>query len=358
MKYIELDLENSTIKKWKEHIDKNKHLSKDTPLLKDAPYSIKTDNNINLYALFNGNELFKNLNEDLKNDRNFILQIINREDKNSYYYYYPEKFKEDKEIITLSYLNNPSVIKYIPYHLKKEILPYLLSLNGMGLEFCEYQAMDNIKLSEIAVNQNVKAIKFVPKKQIVQISKNKNTLFNILTEYPEGFKYLSGYVRKNFKYALDAVKKFPDNIEYTYNNIKDDRDLAIELIQTFCIPVYHLSPRLHEDKELLLLSLTELKKRNQTYIPYYFLPTSLRQDIEFLTEAIKINNNLYRSLYDIQKKKSALILAFLPDDRWQLYLPTEIVKEIGNNDPIPYIQNKHLNEKLNKNPINKPKIKI
>lgn len=345
----------SLIEHYQAIIRQNRYSDKKEPILKNAPYSIRTSFDMNLYALIHGAERFNNIDKDLQQDRNFVLALINLEKTNTHYVHYPEHLKEDHEIITLSYFNNPVILKYIPYQQRKDLYPELLSLNGMGLEHAYYAAQDNIELCKIALKQNILAIQFVPKKHIVQICKDKHLVERIIEEFPQGFKHLSGYIRCNKKYALRAVKKWVDNLEFCYENIKDNKELAIELITQHKAMVCYLSERLQEDVEIQLLGL------KHSVVKFYYLPYKLQQDMSFLEKAIFTNKEFYQSLNDNKKKDLRLIMAYLPHHQWLYHLPKEYISEItksGDLNPLPYIQQKYLEENLFSEKTTSKKLKI
>lgn len=347
---------NSLIEHYEALIRKNRYSDKKEPILKNAPHSIKKSFDINLYALIHGAEHFHNIDKDLQNDKNFILALINLEKTNIHYHYYPEQFKKDHEIITLSYINNHNTLKYIPAEERKYLYPKLLSLNGMGLESAYYAAQDNIELCNIALKQNILAIQFVPKKHIVQICKNKELVEKIIEEFPQGFKYLSGYIRCNKKYALSAINKYIDNIEFCYDNIKDDKKLATELISKNKAKVYHFSENLQEDPEIQLLGL-----KHTTSVSFNYLPYKLQNNLDFLIQAIKTNKEFYHSLNDKKKKNLRLILEYLPHPAWIYQLPKEYISDITkyqNLNPLPYIQQKYLEENLSSEKTTTKKLKI
>jgi hypothetical protein len=310
-----------------------------------APDYIKQDYYLNMLALTEGNEKFYNIDASLQNNRNFIMELITKEKANSHYLHYSEDMRSDKEIIDLSYNNSHTMIYHIPKKLRtKELMMELLSRNGLGLEHVRVEERENLDLCRVAVKQNGNAIQWCTKMQSIQLCKDSEIVYKIIETAPEQFKNLSKRIKNNIDFAFAAIKKFPSNVQFATDKIKDNKEWALELINNHGCDLYYFSGKLQYDHDLILAQV-----KTKAYL-FQYAPVICRENLELICQAVAINYSVYATLEERFKNNPQVIVELLKhDENVLIYLPKEVKEEIGDFDPMQYMTQKALSEKLHNN---------
>lgn len=331
---------------WKKHLEKCfYHALKDDPFLMDAPEHIKKDEELALFSITKG-ERVRHLHSDLLNDKKFILKLIEIE-KTPTYIHYPKHIQEDVEIIHACYVKDPHMVGRIPSSYRnKEFYSMLLNINGLGYQHMiksfsypdKYE--DDWDLAKLALENKPEMIEFVIRKFRTLFCQDEHFVKRVIEEAPQAFKFLSRKVRNNPIYAIPAIEKIPDNLEFALDKIKNNREYVLHLVKNYDCKVYHASEELQLDEEI------QLEKIKHSGFNYTYIPNELQKNYQFACKALYVHRYVYDCLPDSFKETTPILLALCSHLEGRYKLPESIKKEIGDEDPVYYLTQKALKEKL------------
>lgn len=216
-----------------------KNLEKDEILkiLKIKPYLFsffperwKNDKEVAVEAIYQYPYNYKHISIELQNDRTIILQIIVL---NGYFFYMiPQRFRDDKEICYLAINNYSFNTRYLSERLKydEDIFFLLVMKNSWSINYMSFTLRNNTEIVNKALNMNRDILAYLnttlkyEKDFIINVLINKHNFF--LTDFPI-------VIRNNVEIIKYAVKRDYINFIHVPKNDKN-----------FLYDLYLLNPKI------------------------------------------------------------------------------------------------------------------
>lgn len=293
---------------------------------------------------------FQDVDSSLKDDKNFILELLNyaiHNDKGFYFLHcLSEKLKNDSDIVfKIAFMKSAIFeLSMMGEKLKndKKFLRKLLTVNICFFEFFS----DNLKsdkelIKELIVNEEI--FKYIDDllKQDLNFVKE---LFEINNKI---FRFFPEEVRSNESIAFDAVKADLNNFLYLNLKLKRSKKFLIKLLKLNINITNFLDDDVLNDKEIMEVALDNVEtftleqagerlKNNKSFAlkmikkgyDFIFLDLgkNLQNDLSVFSIAIKKNAFYFTKLKDELRKDKLLILSLIKINSEVLDLVDDDVK--------------------------------
>lgn len=222
-------------------------------------------------------EYLKYINDDLLNDRNFVLNLLKiRYVGYSNFFYYLDKyysnllemiainFSDDLEIMSLLTFGNSFYFKYIDNNLFKD---KKLSIHFLKCNVPNDNLFDLIKI-------------------IVQFHYDDDLIVGLaIHKYPELINYASDRIKSSRKFILSRIKSVPKIIEFLSDDIRNDRAIIEVAVEGDGSLLKYAPEDLKNDREFVIKAI----KSNPMALKY--VSDELKKDRELVEIAIKINED-------------------------------------------------------------------
>ncbi|WP_302162507.1 DUF4116 domain-containing protein [uncultured Fusobacterium sp.] len=314
--FVLLSLKNN-YKGFNTHHNISEELKNDREVMIEAcKYCNEKSKVSNEYSVNMTNEL----GDKLKNNKDFILEIINKEfnksldlekliesftdDKevmSAYLEKYPrsfhlasERLKNDKDIALIVAEKEPYFAgEYIPRELykDKEILKKL----GPGIDY--------YKLSEEQL-------------------KDKEIALLLVKEAEIKLDQLPRKIRQDKEVVLEAVKVCGSNLEYAPQFVSD-REVVLSAVKSDGLAIEFSSKRFTDDKEIMLEAVKENGKSLN------FASERLREDPEVVLAAVKQNGRSLEFSSEALKNNKEIVIEAVKNSSWAI----EYASPVLQNDP-------------------------
>lgn len=286
----------------------------------EKPQLIYYDDNDKITYILQSNNITDKLGDKLKNDKDFILEVVNQnfnksldlekliesftDDKevmSAYLEKYPrsfhlasERLKNDKDIALIVAEKEPYFAgEYIPRELykDKEILKKL----GSGIDY--------YKLSEEQL-------------------KDKEIALLLVKEAEIKLDQLPRKIRQDKEVVLEAVKACGSNLEYAPQFVSD-REVVLSAVKSDGLAIEFSSKRFTDDKEIMLEAVKENGKSLN------FASERLREDPEVVLAAVKQNGRSLEFSSEALKNNKEIVIEAVKESSWAI----EYASEELRNDP-------------------------
>lgn len=244
-------------------------------IIKFASENIKKNKNIALLAIQKVFWSYEHIHNDLKNDREFIKEALEKD--GNIIYLIKNEFRHDDELVYLAIHSTPHAIKYVPEKYKSNKKLAKLALNEKTLEIHE-----NIK-NLLETNIQNKGISY-----------DKTTEKRILNQYYEHEshkRHSQGiyikYLNNDIKYDLDIIECGLRNSYWAYYHLKEDKKNDLEFT-TWAIKInsgiYKFIPNEFKSD----MNIIDIVLSNYHDIYYYF-PDDIKNDKNIIRKAVSTN---------------------------------------------------------------------
>lgn len=341
-------MDKESYDKWLKIALEPKYLFDDKYKFQEAPEEIQKDYQLNMLAMVHGKESFYKLHVDIKYNREFIMEIIDKIGSHGNYVHFPDEMKKDLEIIYRAYLAQPKILTSIPWDLSRhhKVIYDLLSLDGRGYENCFSKYKEDLSYLKKAIETAPQMISEATGKQAIELCKDSNLIEHIINNNPESFKFLPKWIQKNEKWLKLGLEKSCKNIYFISDKLKNDRKFIFHLAKDCDYPHYYLPSIFLDDKEIIMMY---IERKN---IGNSIIPKHLWYDEEFTYKAILHNCNHYNDAPEDVRATTKAILALLThyshENQYDYMIPKSIKEEVGEQNMLEYMQNKYLFEQIDK----------
>ncbi|MDY6072143.1 MAG: DUF4116 domain-containing protein [Bacilli bacterium] len=227
-------------------------LAKKTSLYSNFPDKFKNDINIIETAISANIEIFNELSDNLKNDKR-IIQI----------------FVSNLSVWKIDKLSN--------YSLKissRDEMKELLNLNGCAIFLGTDELKNDESLIKLSVSKEPYIYQYLDEKfkknyDIMLIASKKNSY--AMCQYFDG-------VINDKKAILSIIDDEPDVLAYASNQLKDDIELAEHALKKDIYTLKYLSDRLRNDKKIINI----VMNTESYHKPYYYFGNTILNDREFI----------------------------------------------------------------------------
>lgn len=308
--------------------------------IKHISPELQEDIEIAKIALFNAYENIKNKNDDVEND---FFQHISVSLRNNF------------ELLQWFFNHDlwrpqfPHCVPYIGEHIKDSAEDMLLlSVQFPNTSFTGV-------LSERLKNDKATAMMFTSQQGnnlsyfSSTIKDDSSVVFNAIMNHPPAFRYASQTLRSNLFLAKVAIKKDgytgKEGIKHVAPSLFESKEFMEYAVAVEADYFDYFSPSLKEDKPFI----TSLLKK---YPIFAHLPSILKNDEELIKIAVNqdYRNIAFLSQYSLNNPHLMLYFYHLTEDHHFIrkFLGKDLKEEIGEEDPLQYLQKKVLNLNLQK----------
>jgi hypothetical protein len=209
----------------------------------------------------------------------------------------PMEFMKDEnfllEIIGKSRIHTEYIFKYISKDLKdnETFMLKAAQKNGFTIENASEKVKNNDTIGLAAFNKNPEVFKFLSER----LRDDENLLLKAMKEDTRSFSFASERLRDNKEVTLKCIKYDAYLLKYASNRLKNDIEIVTEAISRIPFSYGNASEKLRGEKKLALIAYKKVQESSNPRKP------------EQLEEIFS-------------------------------YLSPKLRKEIGNNDPIQYLE--------------------
>ena len=267
------------------------------------PYDKKDVEYIDKHFSLFYNSSFDFPNEELRNDKLFVLMAVNHNSK--YYEKISDELKYDKQIIYNAVNNDYNCLEYIPNEYKdnKEIMKKCIKYNGCSIRFASNKLKNDIELVNLSVEKEYNnGLEYLSD----SYKDNEEFIKPLLIKYPICFKHISNRLQNKKEIIMLCIEKLKKIKSYeNYNKIlsiindknKNDKDIVLPLVSMNGNHIKYVSDFLALDKDIVYAAI----KNDPT--SYKYIDDSFLNNKEFIL--LCLNNPKYND-YDEENYENFL----------------------------------------------------
>ncbi len=255
-----------------------------------APDEIKADYDINLTAALIGKEFLWNINENFRNDKNFILHLINYNYSEDIYDSLSYELKKDGELFKLCCQRGDS------FHWS--ISPKIIENRDLVLEVMKTRDIfSHLKnkydldkeIVELHLNHEPTSFSSLKKsmKNYFSSAKRKDFIIGLINKAQSNHEYIYKELPSKFQEDLEIIdvllKKSKYNFKFLPESLRHDKGFVLYAIDKYNIDV--LDDKMKEDKDVV----TKLLSKNGELLKVF---THFRNDVGMIELALKTYNKL------------------------------------------------------------------
>lgn len=306
---------------------------------------IKDESFILEYLKIKANHVLPSLTlcKELTSNINFMREAVKH---SPYVYQYVNKKNiQDKTLATIVFSNlnfhiyNPKLINlYKSFYADKYEFNLLILRNNINIfKFLSNDLQENPEICKLVVNTHNLGQESIYKEEF---KKNKNIIFEILSQKPNVYKDLHPEMKleariakaalildaKNFAYLPDKLSKNTAFLKIIY---KENPNFLNHLMEN----PYH--EYLLSDKKFVLLSISQLKNTPELFQKINKIHSN---DLEIISKSLYENPACYEYLSNKQREQENYIIASLSQKIFKniRYIPDSIFKNTNNIDKLLY----------------------
>lgn len=224
--------DKSTIDELKKLVDEKEQLleaigynAHSATTLKFASEELRNDKDFVLKAIRRNEYALRYASERLRDNKDFILEAVKQSGFNLKYA--SERLKHDKEIILTAVKKNSYALEYAPKRLRddREFILEAVKNNGLALKYASEELKDDKEVVLEAVKDNGLALKFAPER----LRDNEEVVLEAVKESGDALHYASERLRDDKEVVLTAVKYSGWALEYASDRLKNDKDFISEV---------------------------------------------------------------------------------------------------------------------------------
>ena len=258
----------------------------------EVPEELSNDYDINFIAATVGNEFLWNIHQDFRNDKNFILSLIESGYTRNIYDYLSKNLKKDEEL----FIKCVERDNQVSFNMEPEILNNRdLILKAMKIKNI-YKSLNkkyDLDKDIMKVYFDYMPEQFIYAKKSVfnyfNLLKRKTCLLNFMNALSKRenpcriYNHLSDDVMKDID-VIDVLLKFdPANIKYVPKNLRVDDSFIKNVIDKY--NVNELDPVFNNNKEII----TKIIEKNGKYLKNF---SQYINDIDMVKLALKTYNHI------------------------------------------------------------------
>ncbi len=204
------------------------------------------------------------------------------------------RFRASKEFMSQAVKRNPNTLKFgIPEIRDNEKIVMETIINDPKVfAFASPRLRKSKKFLEVIEIFNNKDYF---KNATNSMKNNEKVVLLLIDKYPENYKYIGKKLKKNSKIAFAAITKMPENLKYADSSLQRDKKFILKLMNSKCNNLSRAYPfvgdNLKKDADFVLDRLKETKYRSFV-LPkrsfFYYSDESLKKDKDFLFKAALI----------------------------------------------------------------------
>ena len=318
--------------------------------LQFANESLKKDKVVVLKAVNNNGYALQFADLSLRKDKEVVLEAMI--DQGSSFQYADDSLKKDKNFVKEAIKQSEYVLEFINESLKKdkEVMLVAVRLYGSSLRFADESLKKDKDVVIAALNNSGFSLEYVDE----SLKKDKDVVNAAVNSYGQGWsiQYADPCFKKNKEIILSAIKNCGYDLSDIWNfiddSLKNDHEFVLEAIKENCHVLELTDDSMRKDKELVLIAI------KQGCYALQYADESLRKDKEIVLSAIKHSGGYNLKFADeTLKKDKEVALAAVKESGSSLEFVDDFLKDdkeiiitaIENGADLIYADKKYFTDK-------------
>lgn len=246
----------------------------------EASDELKNDETFILRAMNIDLLCFKYASEGLKNNKEFMLQAIEKDCL--CILYASEELKNDKDFMVQAIEKNSFCISWTSDELRndKETMLQVVEKCSLCYECIGEELKNNTEFSMQTILKDV----FYSIGASEKLKNNQELILQTIENGVFCLQYINDELKNDKNFMLQAIRKNSLCIAYASEALKNDKDFMLQAIKNYSLCITHASIELKNNKEFMLQAI----KKHSECIAY--ASEELKNDIDFILKVINIDS--------------------------------------------------------------------
>jgi hypothetical protein len=268
----------------------------------NLPLNIRSNKKIALAGIVRSPNNFYYASDDLKNNREFVLDAI-KIGRSDVLEYAADHFKDDSEFLLniIHILNN-----------NYEDINNILEFISDNLKNTSQFFLDILK-----IRNDIEVLKYVSE----NLQNDRNFVLSCM-KYGYAFENISENLRNDREIVLDAIRNDGCNLMFASDNLKNDSEIVLEAIKNDFKSLYYASDNLKNNSDFIL---SALEQNYNNLCALYFILNIVKENDLIISNITNFFQNDKKNILEIIKQDCSK-LKYTKNDK-ELILET--VKENG-----------------------------
>ena len=240
-------------------------------------------------------------NDDLRNDKLFVLMAVNYNSK--YYEKISNELKYDKQIIYNAIMCNSydcEWLEHIPYEYKnnKEFMKIIVKYNGRNIRYVSNELKNDEELAHLSIKtEYCNGLEYLSN----HYKDNEEFIKPLLTKYPRCFEHITKRLQNKKEIIMICIEKLKElKSDENYNKIlslineinRNDKEIVLPLVSMNGDHISYISGDLSLDKDIVYAAI----KNDPT--SYKYIDESFFNNKEFILLCLSNNNSYDEENYE------------------------------------------------------------
>jgi hypothetical protein len=319
-----------------------KNNAADKELMNQLTAEHLSDKELVLNILEASGQILEFCNSKFYGDKDVALAAVKIDGTNLYFL--QNELKNNKEIVLAAVMQSGFALEWVSYELKEDREIILNAMKSYGyLEIVpeKYKDDEEIVLAAIESNHNLKAFRHASarlrnKLEVVEAAINKAG---------SSLEFVSDRFKNNKDIVLKAVNNSGYSLQYASEELRNDKEVVLAAVKKHADSLRYASEELKYDIDLVDIVIND----KNGFSAFQYLAAPLRNNYELCLKACENNGGNIEYINEEFKKDKKIVLAALraaKDTHRVLLQSLELKNQIGNNDPIEYLEKAILHEEM------------
>lgn len=252
------------------------------------------------------------------------------------------EIKNDKQAVLAAVKSYGQMLEYASENMKndKEVVLAAVSHSIYAFSSASKQLQCDQDVRVATIKKNGIALQFMPEEFK---NKEENALIAIRSN-GMAIQYTTPEFRNNITNGLIALNSKPTALEFVSEELQDDREVVLSLIKKQGHALHYASKRLQDDKEFAILAINQC---TITTTVLECLSDRLKDDETIVTmSCVKYRGALLHASDRLCNDKSFILNLLNRKLSSIMYAGQDLQTEIGEQDPIKYLESYFLQEEM------------
>lgn len=297
-----------------------------------------------LYVIRNYKDTeFNNVSERLRNDRNFVLKVM--QINGLLLQNLADKFKDDDEIVFTAVKDNRLAFEYASERLRnnKELALLAVKKDGQPLSWIGKELSNDKEIVLTAIDNWGASLGAVGK----ELCDDKEVIMKAVERVGWNLAYASNRLKDDIEVVKMAIKDDYYNLEYASNRLKNSEEIALYMLENDCYnrTFIFLGTELIQNKDFINKIIKDYPDKLEILISDIFYNISHNEDI--IKMLVEFNGKYLRyASSELSRNKDIVKKALETDENNILYADIELLRD--NSFINSYIKNDDLHKAISK----------
>jgi len=294
-------------------------------------YSLFMDEDVEIYEWFNKTNnldrtintissklsLFEHLSDELKNDEQFILQLMYKSEG----WIFPfllEKFKNDREFVLEALKQRGGSFEHASDNLKKnrDFVIEVVKIQGHALKYASEEFKNDREVVIESVKESWPSFEYASD----SLKKNRDFVIEVVKIQVHALKYANEELKNDGEFVLEAVKQNGWSFQHASDSLKKNREFVIEVVKTKGYALKYASEEFKNDREVVMEAV-----KNYDF-SFEYASDSLKKNRDFVIEIVKIKGNALKYVSEEFKNDGEVVMEAVKQNGSSLQYASEELK--------------------------------